>query len=220
MESFANALKALAFVAVCAAVGYAAVYFTFRPSDNAGPTPGAKPTIETGSKSETSKAGNEEDRAAKDSGSGSLAAFVRKPEPAEIADISFQNEAGETIKLSDFKGRVVLLNLWATWCAPCREEMPSLNRLQEALGGNTFEVVALSLDRKGADASKAFLDEVNATALKLYIDDTARQGGALRIVGMPTTILIDAEGREVGRLSGPAEWDSDTAKELISSLLP
>lgn len=148
-----------------------------------------------------------------------MAAFVRKRVPEPVTDISFQNAAGETIHLSDFKGRVVLLNLWATWCAPCREEMPALNRLQQTLGSDKFEVVALSLDRKGAAAAKAFLDEVKADALKLYTDSTARQGGALRLLGMPTTILIDAGGREIGRLPGPAEWDSDEAKALITSVM-
>ncbi|MEQ1651141.1 MAG: TlpA disulfide reductase family protein, partial [Hyphomicrobium sp.] len=104
-------------------------------------------------------------------------------------------------------------------CAPCREEMPALDRLQKALGGDTFEVVALSLDRKGAEASQKFLDETKATNLKLYIDPTAKQGTVLKIVGMPTTILIDKEGRELGRLAGPAEWDSDDAKKLIAAAL-
>jgi thiol-disulfide isomerase/thioredoxin len=113
----------------------------------------------------------------------------------------------------------VLLNLWATWCAPCREEMPSLDRLQKDLGSDKFEVVALSLDRKGAEASQKFLDETKVSSLKLYVDASAKQGTTLKIVGMPTTILIDKEGRELGRLAGPAEWDSEDAKRLITAAI-
>ena len=126
--------------------------------------------------------------------------------------------AGSAIA-ADFKGKTVLLNLWATWCAPCREEMPSLDRLQKDLGSGKFEVVALSLDRKGAEASQKFLDETKVSNLKLYIDASAKQGTLLRIVGMPTTILIDKEGRELGRLAGPAEWDSEDAKKLIKAAM-
>ncbi len=108
-----------------------------------------------------------------------MAAFVKKKAPAAVTDIAFNDGAGKELKLSDFKGKTILLNLWATWCAPCREEMPSLDRLQKALGSDRFEVVALSLDRKGAEASKKFLDEVKATSLKLYIDATGKQGTAL-----------------------------------------
>jgi thiol-disulfide isomerase/thioredoxin len=207
MNTIANAVKSLALVAGFAAIGFAAVYFTMRPADNA-PSDATGPTA---AKTVSPAAGK--------ASPGKMAAFVRKKQPEAVTDIEFQNAAGDTIRLSDFKGRTVLLNLWATWCAPCREEMPALNRLQEALGGDTFEVVALSLDRQGAAASQKFLDEVQATALKLYTDSTAKQGSALRLVGMPTTILIDAEGREVGRLAGPAEWDSDEAKDLIRTTM-
>ena len=150
---------------------------------------------------------------------GQMAAYVKKKAPEALPEISFNDASGKTLSLADFKGKTILMNLWATWCAPCREEMGSLNRLQQALGSDTFEVVALSLDRKGGEASQKFLDETKATSLKLYIDATAKQGTVLSIVGMPTTILIDKEGRELGRLAGPAEWDSDDAKKLIKAAL-
>jgi thiol-disulfide isomerase/thioredoxin len=150
---------------------------------------------------------------------GQMAAFVKKKAPEALPEITFNDAGGKTLTLADFKGKTILLNLWATWCAPCREEMPSLDRLQKALGSDKFEVVALSLDRKGAEAAKKFLDEAKVTSLKLYIDATAKQGTTLRVIGMPTTLLIDQEGREIGRLTGPAEWDSEEAKKLIEAAL-
>ena len=192
-------------------LGFAAVYFTLGRPDNAAiPDKQANPALAEPQSSSAAKP------AAK---TGQMAAFVKKKAPAAVADITFNDGAGKERKLSDFKGKTILLNLWATWCAPCREEMPSLDRLQMALGSDKFEVVALSLDRKGAEASKKFLDEVKATNLKLYIDATAKQGTALGLVGMPTTLLIDADGKELGRLTGPAVWDSEEAKKLIEAAL-
>jgi thiol-disulfide isomerase/thioredoxin len=121
--------------------------------------------------------------------------------------------------LADWRGKVVLLNLWATWCLPCRKEMPSLDRLQKEMGSDKFEVVAISVDRKGAAASKKFLDETQVERLALYVDATARLSSELRVVGLPATLLLDAQGREIGRLLGGAEWDSEDAKRLIRSAL-
>jgi thiol-disulfide isomerase/thioredoxin len=198
----------VAVAAVSAVLGFAAVYGTLGLRDN-GNTPGleaAKPTpapaVGGGS-----------------AASGKLAGFVVKATPEALADISFQDAQGQQKSLNDFKGKTVLLNLWATWCAPCREEMPSLDRLEKELGSDKFEVVALALERGGADAARKFLDGIKVENLKLYVDSSTRSGSALRIVGMPTTILIDAEGREIGRLPGPAEWDSADAKRLIEAHL-
>jgi len=149
----------------------------------------------------------------------SMATFVRQRPPVELPAISFQDDKGNPLTLENFRGKAVLLNLWATWCFPCREEMPSLDRLQKEMGSDTFEVVALSLDRAGQKASAEFLSETNVEHLRLYVDPTMKTGNKLRAVGMPTTILIDKEGREVGRLSGPAEWDSADAKALIVEAL-
>jgi thiol-disulfide isomerase/thioredoxin len=148
-----------------------------------------------------------------------MAAFVAKKTPAPLPDITFQDADGKDVKLSSFKGKTILLNLWATWCGPCREEMPALNRLETALGSDKFEVVALSLDHKGYDASRKFLDNLKADKVKLYADPTAKQGMELKLIGMPTTILINKDGLEVGRLAGAAEWDSDDAKKLIQSAM-
>ncbi|MDP4822501.1 MAG: TlpA family protein disulfide reductase [Aestuariivirgaceae bacterium] len=148
-----------------------------------------------------------------------LAAFVMHPQPKPLGPVSFTDGEGKPLTLADFKGRTVLLNLWATWCAPCRKEMPDLARLQEMLGGGTFEVVAVSVDRKGAEASDAFLKETGATALKLYLEPTSAILNDLKSIGLPTTILINADGMEMGRLIGPADWASPQAVELIRAAL-
>ncbi|QIG48147.1 TlpA family protein disulfide reductase [Nordella sp. HKS 07] len=148
---------------------------------------------------------------------GTMTAFVVKPERKDVPEISFLAENGAATSLAPWKGRVILVNLWATWCAPCREEMPSLARLQSEMGSPDFEVVAIAVDRKGLEASGKFLKEVNATALKLYADPSTEALGKFQAVGLPSSILIDRQGREIGRLAGPAEWDSPEAKALITA---
>ena len=148
---------------------------------------------------------------------GDMTAFVVKSERKPVPEISFTAENGAALSLGQWKGRVVLVNLWATWCAPCRKEMPALAALQSEMGSKDFEVVAISVDRKGLDASGQFLKEVGASALKLYADPSTETLGAFQAVGLPASILIDREGREIGRLLGPAEWNSPEAKALIKA---
>jgi len=150
---------------------------------------------------------------------GEMAAFVTKKTPETLPDITFEDSTGKTVNLSSFKGKTILLNLWATWCGPCREEMPALNTLQKELGSDKFEVVALSLDRAGYAASRKFLDDLKANDVHLYADPTAKQGMALKLIGMPTTILINKDGMEVGRLAGSAKWNSPDAKKLIEAAM-
>jgi thiol-disulfide isomerase/thioredoxin len=150
---------------------------------------------------------------------GTLAAFLVHPEPKPLPDVAFTDGGGKPLKLSDWKGRVVLINLWATWCAPCRKEMPDLAALQKELGSDQFEVVAISVDRKGAEASSAFLKETGADALKLYVEPTTKIVGELQSAGLPATILIDRQGREVGRLLGPAHWAAPEAIALVKAAL-
>jgi len=150
---------------------------------------------------------------------GAMAEFKPAVPAKPVAEISFEDKDGAKIGLDAFKGRVVLLNLWATWCAPCREEMPSLDRLQAKLGSKEFEVVALSLDRAGRDKARAFLEQIGIKHLALYIDPTMRAARGLEATGMPTTLLIGRDGRELGRLIGPAEWDSKAAQALIRAAL-
>ena len=201
-----TAQKALWIVALSALVGFAAVYVIRGRSDNAPSTGVTAPTAN-------------DSPASSEPASGAMAAFVKKAAPAPLPDIKFQDTSGKDVTLSSFKGKTVLLNLWATWCQPCREEMPALDRLQQQLGSDKFEVVVLSLDRQGLDASGKFLDEVKAHAVRLYTDVTTKQGLALKLVGMPTTILINKDGLEVGRLAGPAKWDSEDAKKLIEAAM-
>lgn len=150
---------------------------------------------------------------------GTMTAFVVKADRKPVPEIGFLPENGGETSLKAWKGRVVLVNLWATWCAPCREEMPSLARLQTEMGSPDFEVVAIAVDRKGLEASGKFLKEVGATALKLYADPSTELLGKFQAVGLPSSILIDREGREIGRLAGPAEWDSPDAKALIKAAI-
>ncbi len=203
----AKTAKMLWAAALAAALGFAAVYVTLGPKDNADQQPSAAVKDET-------PAGE----AGASTGDG-LAAFVKKAAPVALPAVAFTDATGAPKSLADFKGKTVLLYLWATWCVPCREEMPALDRLQKALGSKDFEVVALSLDRAGADAAKKFLVSIKVENLALYIDQSMRAGSTLRALGMPTTILIDKEGREIGRLAGPAEWDSEAAKALIAAAI-
>ena len=201
-----SASRAIVVTVLAALAGFAAVYVTLGGRDNArqGALPVAipPPAVTTGP-------------AIGKLNTGEMAAFVFKAAPEPLSEVSFSDGKGQPRTLKEWKGRVVLLNLWATWCAPCRKEMPALAALQRELGSKDFEVVALSVDRAGAEAAQKFLTSIKATDLALYIDPTARAGTALKAAGMPTTLLIDRQGREIGRLTGAAEWDSDDAKKLI-----
>jgi thiol-disulfide isomerase/thioredoxin len=148
---------------------------------------------------------------------GSLAAFLVKPERKAVPELMFQDGEGKPLTLAAWKGRVVLVNLWATWCAPCRKEMPVLAALQAKLGSKDFEVVAISVDRKGVEASSAFLKETGADGLKLYVEPSAAILNSLQALGLPATVLVDRQGREIGRLLGPAQWDSAEAVALITA---
>jgi thiol-disulfide isomerase/thioredoxin len=128
-------------------------------------------------------------------------------EPLAAPQLSFIGPPERSLSLDDFRGKVVLLNIWATWCAPCREEMPALDRLQQALGGPDFEVVALSIDKDGMAIVRRFYDEIGIRALGLYVDPSMRAGSTLRVVGLPTTLLLDRQGRERWRKTGPETWD-------------
>ena len=141
-------------------------------------------------------------------GAQAPAGFAVYESPRPLPEIRFENGQGEAMSLADFRGKVVLLNIWATWCAPCRREMPTLDRLQATLGGPDFQVVALSIDRNGLPVVQEFYAEVGLETLPIYVDQSGKAQRALRVLGVPTTLLIDREGKEIGRLLGPAEWDS------------
>lgn len=145
------------------------------------------------------------------------AGWASPPQP--VPDLRFLDADGKERTLSDFRGKVILLNLWATWCAPCRKEMPALDRLQQTLGGPDFQVLALSLDNGGAAVVRQFYDQIGIRALGIYVDPAMEATGRLRALGVPTTLLLDREGRERWRKTGPAEWDSPEIVEALRAKL-
>ena len=150
---------------------------------------------------------------------GEMAKFTPSPAPKPAQLAPFRDAADTELTLAKFRGKVVLVNLWATWCVPCRVEMPDLDRLQAALGGPDFQVVAISQDRAGAAKAKAFLAEVGLKNLDFYIDATMKSGRAWGAYGLPTTFLLDRDGNEVGRYLGPADWAGPAAQRLIQAVM-
>ncbi len=147
--------------------------------------------------------------------SGSVQTYRPLPEPRTYHDLVFESLDGAPRPMSSFRGKVVLLNYWATWCAPCIEEMPSLDRLQAKLGGAAFEVVAVSIDRQGRNVVEPFVERLGLKHLTILLDAKGSTSRALGLRGLPTTLVIDREGRELGRLEGEAKWDSPAAEALI-----
>lgn len=143
--------------------------------------------------------------------------FAVHDAPQDVANFRFVTEDGTWMDLEGFRGRVILLNVWATWCPPCVKEMPTLDALQGALGGPEFEVVALSIDNAGPDVVRDFFDRIGVRNLNMYVDETMLSFTALRVVGLPTTLLINAEGKEIGRLIGPAEWNDPEMVAFLKS---
>lgn len=201
--------------AIAAVAGFAAIYVTFGRPDNAVRPAGTTPSTVSTSKEAAAPSGPGSNALSQ----GHMAAFVFKKEPEALPEARFQDANGVEKTLADWRGKVVLLNLWATWCAPCRKEMPALDRLQKELGSPKFEVVAISIDRTGLAGARKFLDETAVKSLAVYADPTTRLSSVLKAIGLPSTLLLDSEGREIGRLVGPAEWDSEDAKRLIRSVL-
>lgn len=141
--------------------------------------------------------------------------FVMHEAPKAVPAISFEDQQGQARSLADFRGKVVLVNIWATWCAPCRREMPALDRLQAALGDAEFVVVAVSIDRGGIEIVRKFYADVAVRHLAIYIDRAGKVARELGTFGLPATLLVDREGRELGRLVGPAEWDSPEIVDFL-----
>jgi thiol-disulfide isomerase/thioredoxin len=146
--------------------------------------------------------------------------FIIHDAPKPIAALRFDDGQGQDRSLADFRGKIVLLNIWATWCVSCRKEMPALDRLQAALGGGgEFEVVPLSIDRGGVDVVRKFFAEVGIQKLATYLDGSGKAMRELGVIGLPTTLIVDREGREIGRLIGPAEWDAPDMIEFVSCII-
>ena len=154
---------------------------------------------------------------------GEVAALAVARTPYRIPDLVFKDGQGRDRTLADWRGRTVLLNLWATWCVPCRREMPALDALQALLGGADFEVVAVDIDTRDPQRPLAFLKDVGVTHLAYYADASARVFEDLKTAGkafgMPTTVIIDRNGCEIGNMAGPAEWASDDGVRLISAAI-
>ncbi|WP_029006660.1 thiol:disulfide interchange protein TlpA [Azorhizobium doebereinerae] len=150
---------------------------------------------------------------------GELAALSLATTPRRLPPLAFADAAGKPVTLADFKGKTLLVNLWATWCVPCRKEMPALDALEKAQGGKDFQVVAINLDTRDPKKPHAFLSEIGVASLGFYADPDTKTFQALRSVGrgfgLPTTLLVDAKGCEIGYLAGPAEWASPDAQALI-----
>jgi len=154
---------------------------------------------------------------------GEVAAVAVAGKPLRLPDLTFNDADGRRRALADWRGRSVLFNLWATWCIPCRQEMPALDALQAKLGGPDFEIVAVNIDTRDPDKPRSWLREVGVTRLAYYADPSAKVFQDLKIagkaIGMPTTLLVDPSGCEIGTIWGPAEWASEDGIRLVSAAL-
>jgi len=154
---------------------------------------------------------------------GEVAALTMATAPLRLPDLAFEDADGKPRKLSDWRGRTVLVNLWATWCVPCRKEMPALESLQTRLGGPDFEVVAINIDTRDPQKPKNFLKDAHLNRLGYFSDQNAKVFQDLKAVGralgMPTSVLVDGQGCEIATISGPAEWGSDDAIKLITAAM-
>ena len=140
-------------------------------------------------------------------------------EATPAGESAFQTFDGEAVTLSDYKGKWVLVNFWATWCAPCRKEMPMLSELQDEFGGDMFEVVTIATGRNPPPAMKKFFDEIEVTNLPLHRDPKQALAREMAVLGLPITVLLNPEGQEVARLRGDADWSSDSARAIVKALV-
>ena len=150
---------------------------------------------------------------------GDMAKLVIHNAPRARIDETFRDLYGNPITLADYSGKVVLLNIWATWCPPCRAEMPTIDRLAGAMEGPDFSVISLSTDRGGPERAAQFYDDIQIENLKVMHDrsgDFARQAGVL---GLPVTLILDRQGREIARLLGDADWDSPEARAILRRVI-
>ena len=154
---------------------------------------------------------------------GEVAAFTPAEQELAVPDLAFRDADAAERHLSQWRGRTVLLNLWATWCVPCRKEMPALNALEQQLGGSRFEVVAVNIDTRDPNKPREWLRDVGIDKLGYYTDPSAKVFQDLksvgRAIGMPATLLVDAAGCEIGTMAGPAEWASKDGVALITAAL-
>ncbi len=198
--------------AILAAIaGFGTVYVSFAPSDNGSGEPEASGAAPGGSGTATGPLAG--------LNKGPMAPLVIRPKPLDLPAFTVVGADGESKSLADFSGKIVLLNIWATWCVPCREEMPALDKLETKLGGKDFQVVAVNIDKGGSEKAAKFLEETGATHLALYTDPSGKLFSTLKAVGMPTTLIIDRHGKEIARLVGPADWASPEAVTVIEAAI-
>ncbi len=161
-----------------------------------------------------------ENRAAlEDLREGTMKKLVFHPAPKPVGTSAYETESGAKATLADHKGRYVLLNFWATWCAPCRKEMPMLAALQEDFGGEDFEVLTIATGRNNPAQIKKFLDEIGAASLPQHRDPSSALAREMAVLGLPVTVILSPEGAEIARMTGDAEWDSESARAIISALI-
>ena len=201
--------KWIAGAAVAAVIaGAGAVYVTNAPSGNGG----------TDVASAQCPANPARKAAMDAAATGEVAAFL-VTDPEDLSPVAFQGPDGKAMTLADFKGKTILVNLWATWCAPCRKEMPALAALQDALGGDSFEVVTIATGRNPPPAMQAFFEEIGVDSLPLHRDPGSVLAREMGVLGLPITVILNPEGEEVARLRGDAEWDSESARAVIGALI-
>ena len=197
-------------VLIGAVIGFAGIYGIGRLKRNASGDSACRPAVALSSKLAPLA-------------HGEVAALTMAEAPLRLPDLAFEDADGKPKKLSDWHGRIVLVNLWATWCVPCRKEMPALEGLQTRLGGPNFEVVAINIDTRDPEKPKNFLKDANLSRLGFFSDQKAKVFQDLksvgRALGMPTSVLVDGEGCEIATIAGPAEWDSDDAVKLITAAI-
>lgn len=197
-------------VIVGAAIGYAGVYGIGGFMRNASGDPTCRPAVNLAKKiAPLAK--------------GEVAALTMAAKPLKVPDLTFHDAEGKQRQLSEFRGHPILVNLWATWCVPCRKEMPALDELQGKLGGDNFKVIAINIDTRDPEKPKNFLKEEKLTRLAYFTDASAKVFQELknvgRALGMPTSVLIDGAGCEIATIAGPAEWASDDAVNLIKATI-
>ncbi len=151
--------------------------------------------------------------------SGDMMKLTIHSAPISASDDTFTAETGEELSISDFSGQIVLMNFWATWCAPCREEMPSLSALQSELGGADFAVVTIATGPNPAPAMARFMDEEGIDNLPLHTDLRQQFARSMGVMGLPVTVILDRNGQEIARLQGDADWASDSARAIFAALI-
>jgi thiol-disulfide isomerase/thioredoxin len=199
---------AIGAVLIGAVIGFAGIYGFSGLKRNAGGDAACRPAVDLA-------------RKLAPLAQGEVAALTMATSPLRLPDLAFEDADGKPRKLSDWRGRTVLVNLWATWCVPCRREMPALDSLQTKLGGPNFEVVAVNIDTRDPEKPKNFLKDAHLTRLDFFSDPKAKVFQELKAVGralgMPTSVLVDGQGCEIATIAGPAEWGSDDAVKLLTA---